>query len=255
MPENKPIERYTEHHFYWMPDTCEMYLAAVCAIQDYFTWVCKRGVDPHVTVYCPNAELDFLIPTITKDSSAVVESVRNMTRLTLEGFDQTVKFDPELAYKLSLKTEKHVTQVFGMMIGSDPFKVLPNIDCITEEFHAECDILVLPFVGSEVVLDFLLNNKPELVVKHASSDLFWQAALRPRLLVGVRSGLTYLAAAAGRAVVEIYPTDCHRNWLSKWGATMYQMIYGNPGEVSPELVYRAVEAMWKKVEQRQRAMV
>src|ERR1017187_7838139 len=203
MTESKPIERYTEHHFYWMPDTCEMYLAAVCAIQDYFTWVCKRGVDPLVTVYCPNAELDFLIPTITKDSSAVVESVRNMTRLTLEGFDQTVKFDPELAYKLSLKTEKHVTQVFGMMIGSDPFKVLPNIDCITEGDRVQYDILVLPFVGSEAVYDFLQNNRPELAVNHASGKLGWQVILSPRLVVGVRSGLTYLAAAAGRAVVEI----------------------------------------------------
>src|ERR1017187_6989228 len=228
MTESKPIERYTEHHFYWMPDTCEMYLAAVCAIQDYFTWVCKRGVDPLVTIYCPNAELDFLIPTITKDSSAVVESVRNMTRLTLEGFDQAVKFDPELAYKLSLKTEKHVTQVFGMMIGSDPFKVLPDVSEVTDKIIPDCDIMVLPFPGSHEVYEFLCNNRPELDTAHSTVGQP-ERGLQGRMLVGVRSGLTYLAAAAGRAVVEIYPTDCHRNWLSKWGATMYQMIYGNPG--------------------------
>jgi hypothetical protein len=254
-PGKQPVMvRRTEQHFYWMPETCEMFVAALCAIQDYYTWLDKRGIDPVVTVYCPNPQLQFLLPAFSKDRVVVVNTVESLDGLTLEGFDQAVKFDAELAYKLSAGTEKHVTQVFGMMVGSDPVKVCPDLSMITDVWATERDVQILPFPGSDKVAEFLLNNRPELDAIEAKNAENWQVALKGKLLVGVRSGLTYLAAAAGRSVVEIYPTDRHRNWLSKWSAGTYQMIYGNPGEVSPELVYRAVEAMWKKVEQRHRAM-
>jgi len=239
-----------------------MFLAAVCALQDYFKWLERRSIDAKLTVHCPNSELEFMVPAIVDGGGAVIENVVHDTSgLTLDGFDQAVKFDPELAYHLSMKTEKHITQVFGMMIGSEPMKPFPNLDCIVQGVVPDCDIIVLPFPGSEVVFDFLCNNRPELDVQittcteiEAETDK-WQTGLRGRLVVGVKSGLTYLAASAGRAVVEIYPVNLHRNWLSKWGAPMYQMIYGNPEDVRPDLVFRAIEAMWKHVEQRQRALV
>jgi len=204
-------------------------------------------------------ELDFLIPAIEKDGHARVEKiVYDTSGMTLDGFDQVVKFDPELAYKLSLTTEKHVTQIFGIMVGSDPVKVVPDISSVVGNIKPDCDIMLLPFSGSDRVDEFLCNNRPELNVQIEPSvvwaDSSWRVALRGKLLVGVRSGLTYLAAAAGLAVVEIYPTDCHRNWMSKWSSMNYQMIYGNPGDVQPDLVYRAIEAMWKRIEQRERAM-
>ena len=235
-----------------------MFLAAVCALQDYYLWLDKRGIDPLVTVHCPVESLEFLVPAIEKDGKAHVEKiVHDIAGLTLDGFDQAVKFDPALAYKLSLTTEKHVTQIFGIMVGSDPAKVIPDISNVVGDFRTDCDIMVLPFPGHEKVDEFLCNNHPELNVRVESSeaDLDWETALQGKLLVGVRSGLTYLAAAASLAVVEIYPMDCHRNWISKWSSGRYQMIYGNPGDVQPDLVYRAIEAMWKRIEQRERAMV
>lgn len=254
-PGKQPvIVRRPEQHFYWMPESCEMFVAALCAVQDYYKWLDKRGIDPVVTAYCPNPQLQFLLPAFNKDGRVVVNTVSAIDGLTIEGFDQAVKFDAELAYKLSLGTEKHVTQVFGMMVGSDPVKVVPDLSMIVDQWATTRDIQILPFPGSDKVAEFLLNNRPELDVSEAKDPENWQVALTGKLCVGVRSGLTYLAAAAGRSVVEIYPTDRHRNWLSKWSAGTYQMIYGNPGDVPPELVYRAIEAMWKKVEQRQRAM-
>ena len=258
--ENKPEEivHRDEQHFYSMPDTCEMFLAALSAIQDYHMWVTKRGVDPIVTLHCPNKELEFLAPAIEKDRKARLAGVVcDATGLTCGEFDHAVKFDPELAYKISLTTETHVTQVFGIMIGSDPTKVTPDVSLAVGDFKLDCDIMLLPFTGQEVVYDFLCNNRPELNVQQETSkdDLAWQSALRAKLLVGVRSGLTYLAASAGLSVVEIYPTDRHRNWISKWSSGRYQMIYGNPGDIAPDLVYRAIEAMWRQVEQRERAMV
>src|ERR1019366_8205638 len=247
----------TERHFYAMPATCEMFLAAVCAIQDYYKWLAKRKIRAEVVVYSPSSELDFLVPAIWQGFDVVVADVVHDTAgMTLEGFDQSVNFDVDLAYKLSKVTEKHVVQMFGIMIGSDPPKQLPDVSSITEGIQPDCDIMLLPFPGSEQVYEFLLNNHPELNTCNAIADV-WQPielCLRGHMLVGVRSGLTYLAAAADRAVVEIYPTDCHRNWLSKWSARHYQMIYGDPDKVAPDLVFRAIEAMQKKLEQRRRAM-
>lgn len=252
----------TERHFYSMPDTCEMFLAALAAIQDYYKWLEKRDVRTEITVHCPNPKLEFLVPAIAKDEQGVIKEVRtDIAGLTVDQFDQAVKFDPDVAYKLSTTTGKHVSQVFGMMIGSDPPKAIPDITMLLPDTKPFKDILVLPFPGWSEVLQFLHNNKPELETNDTDvesecerGDTVFETLCLYKLVVGVRSGLTYLAVAANRAVVEIYPTDCHRDWLSKWSSQWYQMIYGNPGEVSPSLVYRAVEAQWKKVEQRQRAM-
>lgn len=257
MSGENPTPR-TERHYYRMPQTCEMFLAALCAIQDYYKWLEKekRAVTVNAVIGCQNPDLHQFVSclTIGKHTAEIGEPE------SLEGFEQAVDFDPEVAYRLSKVNEKHVSQVFGIMIGSDPPKVLPDLSAMAFPDAVE-DMLVLPFAGSEQVYAFLEVNKPDRVIHRVEGVENLNQGISPRnmarykLVVGVRSGLTYLAAALGRAVVEIYPTDRHRNWLSKWSNPFYQMIYGDPGQVTPELVYRAVEVVWKRVEQRERAMM
>lgn len=245
----------TEQHFFSMPRDCEGFLAALAAIQDYYRWLAGRKIQGEATVYCPNPELRFLVPAIEKEGQCrIVDLVASKEHLTLDRFDMAVEFNNEAGYRLSEKTEKSMAQVFGMMVGSEPQKATPDISCVVNGMLPKYDIVVFPFSGSLEVAEFLANNKPELVVIElkAGLNLGWEFALAGRLAVGIRSGMTYLAASAGRAVVEIYPTDRHRNWLSKWSNPLYQMIYGDTA--SPELVYRAVEAMWKKVAVRERAL-
>jgi hypothetical protein len=251
--QQKPVEWRTEQHFYSMPDTCEMFLAATRAIQDYYMWLAKRHIRAEVTLHSPSESLDFLVPTIWDGLDVIVHDViRDTSGLTLGEFDQVVKFDPVIAYEQSCVTEKHVVQMFGMMVGSDPVKVLPDVSSVTDKMQFNpTDILLYNFSGSEEVREFLLNNRPDLKIT-LSLDDEELIALQAHLVVGVRSGATYLAASAGRAVIEIYPTDKHRNWLSKWTNPCYQMIYAD--EPPATLVYRAVETIWKRVEQRQRAM-
>ena len=246
----------TEQHFFSMPNTCEMFLAALAAVQDYYKWLSKRKIFSEITLHSPNEKLDFLSPAFERPGEATLKEIRRDTvGLTLDQFDQAVRFDPDLAYRQAVKTEKHVTQIFGMMVGSEPIKAIPDISSITDGITPNRDIVVLPFPGSEQVYEFIVNNKPELDTECVSPrDVHYSQAFAGRLVVGVRSGMTYLAASAGRAVVEIYPTDQHRDWISKWSHPLYQMIYGNPGEVRPELVYRACEVMWKKVDMRTRAL-
>lgn len=248
----------TERHYYRLPQTCEMLLAALCAIQDYYKWLEKekRAVTVNAVIGCQNSDLHQFVACLNSGKHTAEIGAPE----SLEGFEQAVDFDPEVAYKLSAKTGKHVTQVFGMMLGSDPPKVIPDLSAMKFPEAVE-DILVLPFTGSAQVYSFLEVNKPELAlyriddVEDLSRFVCANTVAGYKMVIGVRSGLTYLAAALGRAVVEIYPTDRHRNWLSKWSNPFYQMIYGDPGQVMPELVYRAVEVVWKRVEQRERAMM
>jgi hypothetical protein len=257
-PVQQEIVRRTERHFYQMPVTADMFLAALTALQDYHKWVKVRGIDPLITVYCPNPELAFLLPALTAANPNVqIEEICHVTTgQSLERYEQAVNFDPLMAYKIGMIGEKHVTQVFGMMVGSDPMKVLPDISSVVGEIEPQCDIVVFPFPGQEVLFDLLYNNMPELNLQSCTredADTRF-SALRGKLIIAARSGVTYLAASANRAVVEIYPQNQHRNWVSKWANPHYQMIYGNPGDVTPELVFRAVQAVWRRVARIQRAL-
>src|SRR6267154_2171060 len=217
-----------EKHFYWMPNTLEMCLATITAIQDFHTWMEKGFANPNekvplrreaeITVYCEK-ELSFLLPSLEKAGiSRVVAQVDNPMSLDLRDFDLAVKFDSERAYDLVKVAEKHVTQAFGIIIGSDPLKVTPDLsNCKFAD--PKYDILVLPFPDQKQLVEFLTNNHPELetdyldaVTDKGVETCAMDVVDKYRMVVGIRSGLTYLAASLGRAVVEIYPPNVYRDW-------------------------------------------
>jgi hypothetical protein len=262
-------QRFIEKHFFWMPSDCEMYLAALTAMQDYLKWLDKRSIDIEMSLYCTNPLLSFL------DAAAQVKGVVSLRHVsnplidkTRTDYDQAIQFDPEIAYQMSLNTEKHVTQMFGIALGSEPSEATPILDaCIKMIPFPGKDILILPFPGSDQLAEFIFNNHPDWFVTSVSESTSgypsWMnngqesldAVCDHQITVGVRSGITYLAASARRGVVEIYPKDRHRNWLSKWSNPFYHMIYGNAGEVHSSLVYRSVETLYKKLQARKAAMV
>ena len=257
------LNTIVEKHFYWMPDTLEMFLAAITAIQDFHTWMGKGFAnvnekitlkrEAEVTIHCKK-ELEFLLPAIEKEGmSKIVAKVSNPMSLDLRDFDLAVKFDTERAFNLVKTTEKHVTQAFGIMIGSDPQKATADLsNC--KPIAPTLDILVLPFPGQMQLMEFLVNNYPELETDRLDSatdssldNCAMEMISKYRMVVGIRSGLTYLAASLGKGVVEIYPPDVYRDWLSKWSCPLYQMIYLEPEKASAALVYRAVEATWRRL--------
>ena len=240
-----------ERHFYWMPDSTEMFVAALAAVQDYQKWLAKRHVVPEIHVYCKNPNAHFLFQAIHKN---VVPELR-VEYLDLRAFDQSVRFDEEAAYKLSINTEKHASQMFGIQIGSEPQKSVPDLSCMNVP-EASRDILLLPYHANEKLLDYLENNYPEMSITVVSEEQYkswndqvlFELVCDFKLIFGERSAATYLAAAIGRGVIEIYPPDRHRNWLSKWNSPVYQMIYVEPKDVRPELVFRAVEVICKRLQ-------
>jgi hypothetical protein len=265
--EEKPKERYVERHFFWMPSDCEMHLAALCAIQDYLKWLDKRFIDIEMFVHCANSGLDFLLPAFKVKGVLSIQQVHNpILDRSRKDFDQAYKFDADIAYQGSLNTEKHATQMFGIGLGSEPNDPYPNIDLCVKVLEPITDILLLPFPGSDQLEEFIFNNHPDWTVTsvpekgpypdwmHDGPEAL-AAVCEHRAVVGVRSGITYLAASVKRGVLEIYPTDKHRNWLSKWANPFYQMIYADPGAVHPSLVYRSVEQLQKKLQARKAAMI
>ena len=235
----------TEKHLYIMPDDAEAFLAALAALQDYWKWTAKRFTRVDIHIYFKNKLLKFLLPAFSADT---VTSVTVVDDLFNRDYDHVVEFDGKVAYEMGKVTEKHITQVFGIIVGSEPQKSTPDITACLKSNLTHIDILIFPFPAAKQLFEFLMNNHPELQTTFVgTSTPDWQDAVGAKLVVGLRSGMTYLAAAAGRGVLEIYPTDVHRNWLSKWSHPLYQMIYANPEQVSATLAYRSVEILWKKV--------
>lgn len=261
-PDTRPIIPVwtEEQHLYILPDDLESALAALAAVQDYYQWLVneehRRWVNVHVSIRCLRV-FEFLLPAFMYgDNVLSVHYIESDEEQAKTSFDYVVKFDADVAFKMAEQTEKHMAQMFGIFIGSDPQKMIPDLSALKKNRTPEVDVAILPFPDAFRFHEFLENNHPELNVKTVLDDFspLLESVYNAKMVVGLRSGLTYLAAGLGKAVIEIYSPDVNRNWLSKWSHPLYQMIYAQPEQVQAELVYRAWEVLWRRLQSIRRAL-
>jgi hypothetical protein len=241
----------TEKHLYVLPEDPESCLAAIAAIQGLLGELKKRKGEADVTVVCPNETLIDVAVCIDEKCDVYRELPEDVK---LRDWDMFFKFDVELAYKMAQPTQKHITQIFGIQIGSDP-KSLPDLAALWPAKAipaAVYDVCLLPFPSRKRVYEYLSNNFPELTIAPQLGydiTINWQVvqAESAKIVVGVRSFGTYVAASLGRAVIELYPDDRYRQWLSKWNNPRYQMIYGKIENMTPELVFKALEVQCRRI--------
>jgi hypothetical protein len=161
-------------------------------------------------------------------------------------FDLVYEFNPKRAYAMAKPTERHVSEVFAAPLGANA-AVFPNMEALHKPYailQPTIDVLLQAFEGCSAVADWLTAHGKSYDTTNAV-DIDPRGIgflLSFKMLVGPRSGMTYLAAALGLDVVELYPDDRHQRWVSKWSAAGYQMIYGS--KLPPELVERAIEDVW-----------
>jgi len=241
-----------ERHLYVMPNDLESFLAALAAIQDYYAQLWKRHANVQVNVIMNDA-FGFLLPAF-KMGDNVLDVIwlkeRALGSIVHLDMDHVVDFDVDRARFLAKKSEKSLVQTFGIMLGSDPQRSLPVLNALPLPETPQFDVIILPFLDAEKFYSFLQNNHPELTVHYAKTEFReHKLAHSAKMMVGVKSGMTYLAAAFGTGVVEIYPPSSEpRHWLSKWSHPMYQMIYVEPEQANAELVYRAWVNLWRRVQ-------
>jgi hypothetical protein len=227
-----------------MPKDPEIYLVSLAVLQSYFQERKQReevaGVITHLVVsVVTDSALQFLLDALPVPCQVLPFD----TVLMCSDYDLVFAFDAEAAYPLSVATEKHITQTFGLLLGTDP-KALPDLSALVEIEQAISgiaeDIDKSLFVFNELSLftisgivrafeeDYpVLKWTATKLWKHRASahDRFCSVLHAP-MVIGERSFETMISAALGKTTVEFYPTTIHRRWLSKWSAKSYQMIYG-----------------------------
>jgi len=224
------MEAASDSILFGMPEDPEMFLAALATVQDYVAQLKKQVKDRRkhgewfVAVHLVK-EFEFFKCCFPEEIVFVDEwnPVRGE-------WDYVYKFDAEVAYDLSLPTQQHVTTCFGILVGADPAMV-PDLSAVEHEFYTgkEPMLQLLSFEGRDELAEIIDNHHPEL----------GEALCGTSVVVGMRSFETYVAAALGKTVLELYPNDKHVKWLEKPGN--YQMIVGDHFPV--EFVWRALEGL------------
>lgn len=152
-------------------------------------------------------------------------------------------FDVETAYRLGAPTERHMAVAFSVMIGANA-GAFPSLASISVPAPT-IDVLLLAndWDGASKIAQFIESHHPELKFT-GTYDPDLELISRAKMVVGLRSGWTYLASILRRKVVELYPNDRYKRWLSKWSNPNYRMIYGDT--FAPELVWRSMEELWTR---------
>jgi len=238
-----------------LPEDPEMMMAAMAAVQDYVFQLDKqvqnqiKNSNWELEVYSPNKSMDFLKPAFDERVKFVDEY-----KPTRAEYDFAHKFDPLMAYDFSVKTERHVTDVFGIMIGAAPMEV-PFLRKINKLFEyakgTKQRVMVLPCPQQKELVELIDLHHPEVDVRAPQDN--WTTRMpgvlnelvqQAELVIGPRGVGTYLAASYNRWVLEMYPTGRHKGWLAKWAGKRYQMIYGD--DIPTALVWRALEGIWER---------
>lgn len=226
--------------FFQMPEDPEIFLAALTTIQAYLedygkSNQTKQVVSREIYIGC-REDFRFLLAALPSGEYRI-----NPVGHT---YDLAFSFDVDAAYQFSLSTEKHISHAFGLMLGADP-KPMPELSALVKGKSEDAGTVLL--LNEDFRLAGLLTDiYPEFEVR-TLKDLPWSASTRfnevvkHSIVIGQRSFETYVAASLGKTVIEIYPPDTHRRWLSKWANRQYQMIYGDPGNVSPDMIVKALE--------------
>ena len=159
-------------------------------------------------------------------------------------WDLVYQFNETQARQVAGPTMRHAANAFGLLIGAGTI-TLPDLSAIEMGPYTDnvmISVLLLPWEGRDEVVQMIRDYKPDL--SYSCSDLSDPGGLvLADMVVGPRSPCTYIAASMGRRVVEIYPDSDYKNWLAKWDAPNYAMLYGN---APAGLVWRAMDGMWRR---------
>jgi len=156
---------------------------------------------------------------------------------------------PTRALELGATAGKHVTDAWGIMFGASP-RVIAELGFMSIWIpkEKEWDILVDAELDEPVVLmEWINQNFPD-----AKTDFVQLSRVRysemfdklgsTRMYVGRRSASTYLAAMMKIPLVEYYPDDFPRTFLSKPARPDYRVFFGDGRAIN---LWVGVQELWQ----------
>ena len=251
-----------------MPDDEETYIAAVAALSAYTAKLYSANMRLDVNLVGRRTWLsDLLVPPAFRMHDSV-ESAG-------VGYDLAVELTQERAAQLANATSQSCATGFGTLLGFEGVNELARMRPLPEPEH---DIGVLwwgktadKFCDAAKRMDPDLNLKRimPIIWKPRSAGISMAAlklvyedscqdALNCRLLVGMRSPLTYFAACAGRAVIELYPVDEYeKSFFAKWSAQRYWCMLlesRNAIDANYPTLWRSFERIWRQLGKQRRLL-
>lgn len=239
-----------------LPAELEMVLWAVPVLQGFLqNLLAQKKAIEDVAVVC-DEQYEELVGWFMPEARCQ----RAVDRDTVERADLLYEFDDEQALRVTGQVGKSVSESFGILLGSFADRELPIV--AKKWVREELEILYLPRHVTDIgawewphLMDFVnLMWKEETRVRALPANISWQKAVdeisQAVGCVGVAGGLTLLAAAMERPVVELYPDSWSQVWQAKLEDMDYRMIYSNPKKVRADFVKKTLDDLMTVVGKR-----
>lgn len=237
-----------------MPSDLEYMLPAMSVVHDYTAQVVNQirngwRTDLVVVTVEVGDESHLFLNSCFPRMEVIVREQEEYTR---GEWDCILDFrDWQRPFRIAKDSKKHLTESWGIIFGASPSKI-PTLGCLNSRSKLETlDILISDeFEEAEKLLTYMDNNHPEArtkIGKVASLRVggMFDVLSSTKIYVGKRDGASYLAAAMGKGLVELYPTDVPLWWLSKGNSDTYKIIYGDRWDA--ETVFGELEEVWQDI--------
>lgn len=242
--QDNRVEQYLFH--FPLPKDLEACIAAWVVICDFVELKKEHGITPQVFIEGLPDEMNWLPDWneqwldrlhIPEDYTPLMEEQEEQE----DQWDLEFTFDVERAYRISEATGKHIVHAFGLLLGCEPETVFPKLDHVVSLKNQSEDSILChsAYNLDSAVLDktglFPSPNLQTRAITQATSiEDMLKLVASASVVIAERSVTTYIASALGKKVIEFYPSDRHRGWLSKWSNENYRMFYGNRPEMFVE---------------------
>jgi hypothetical protein len=241
-----------------MPEPLEEMLMALTVFAQYMLIrsVLGRSADAPVVVY-KREQLHGLIRSCWPTTIAVVEP----TRQQLDEADFVHEFDTESTYRITEAVEKPIGESFAIRLGAHMMRLLPPV--LVEDEREEIGMVLLAernnmdgtdeswyWPHKEALWEQLLETKipVQFLPKDADWEILRTAVGRSSVVIGPRSSVTLLAAAANRVVIELAPVDKgHKEWFRKPECQTYRMLRGRLEDMTSIFVWAQVDRLIRSV--------
>lgn len=251
-----------------MPESLEEILFASVVMAQYLIsrMVMGRQVD-EVVVVCKWEELHKYLNACWAWAVVVTEP----TRQQIKEADFVFEFEAENSYRMTKAVKKHIAEAFAIQLGVGLMRFLPPV--LVEDVKEELGLVLVaersqmdsPSIQTEYVEelwrwshleDFVARLKESKIpVEYLSRLASWEeirmAVGKASVVVGVRSSVTLIAAAANRLVMELSPDNMgHSEWFRKKECGTYRMMYGKLKDMTSIFVWAQIEKLMSETKRR-----
>ena len=242
----------TDLSIFDMPDSLEDFLFCLAALQEYQLVLRQRGLPHEMAVRCRPEFVSLARPVLPGARIAERFSAADLSAASL-----VLRLDRSRAMVMGSATGQHATICYGRLIGCAPSTRVP---CLFEMLvPVEPTVLWLPrhatdWAAPEPYIHLphflslmgrrLSRAGASICALHPDADpaQAWRAISSASICVGMVGGLTALAAALGKPVMELCPPSvCRHSWASKHGATMYAYVTLEARQVEPKQLAESLE--------------